>query len=550
MDEKYIQEMLSKYPLMDETEDDKRDYKLDNVVGLSKKENLPSKYQIRYDYIPYKPKQKNIGGCAACTATAAMMVQLYTDKKLSWMFAYANRRESDYQGKGAYVRELLSNIKDSGITLLDLFNVMKDYPEIHDILINDPNKDAIFAEAAKNKITGYIRISEDEVNSMLAQDIPVFVGVRVYDSFYTTINNNYIIPNAAGYKRGAHEMLLLGYNDETKLRTVLNWWDGEWDHELLLPYDSDIVTDYFIITDKPVIKPEVKKYTVGWNKDSKGWWYSPDGMTYYAGDWKQINGNWFRFDSEGYAYQNCWFKYSKDGKWYYFDDNCYMVYDKWILDNNKWYRLGSDGAMLIGWFQDTDGLWYYLDIDKGYMYSNCRILIDGKYYSFNIHGAWVKDGTTISDDLVNNAKEFEGYYSSWYYGDGTATIGYGTSTAGSVGKRLYNQNIKSCTREQAFEWFKEEMENGCQVLTNWLNENNISLSQNQFDACADVLYNMGFKNFKKFGIADIVLGNKASTWDNWKVCITDINGKEYPGLITRRWSEYKIFNDGDYSVRP
>ena len=94
------------------------------------------------------------------------------------------------------------------------------------------------------------------------------------------------------------------------------------------------------------------------------------------------------------------------------------------------------------------------------------------------------------------------------------------------------------------------MENGCQVLTNWLNENNISLSQNQFDACADVLYNMGFKNFKKFGISDIVLGNKASTWDNWKVCITDINGREYPGLITRRWSEYKIFNDGDYSVKP
>ena len=64
--ERYVQYMLDKYPLMDETEEDKRDYNLDNVVGLNKTENLPSEYHIKYDYIPYKPKQKNISGCAAC----------------------------------------------------------------------------------------------------------------------------------------------------------------------------------------------------------------------------------------------------------------------------------------------------------------------------------------------------------------------------------------------------------------------------------------------------------------------------------------------------
>ncbi|MDU5105002.1 MAG: hypothetical protein E6240_21655 [Clostridium butyricum] len=68
-----------------------------------------------------------------------------------------------------------------------------------------------------------------------------------------------------------------------------------------------------------------------------------------------------------------------------------MVSNKWILDNNKWYRLGPDGVMLTGWFKDSDGLWYYLDIDKGYMYSNCRILIDGKYYSFDSHGHWIEN---------------------------------------------------------------------------------------------------------------------------------------------------------------
>ncbi|WP_455820204.1 hypothetical protein [Clostridium butyricum] len=38
---------------------------------------------------------------------------------------------------------------------------------------------------------------------------------------------------------------------------------------------------------------------MGWNKDSKGWWYSQDGLTYYQSDWKMINGNWFSLILKG-----------------------------------------------------------------------------------------------------------------------------------------------------------------------------------------------------------------------------------------------------------
>lgn len=526
---------------------DLRDYDYSMVAGNSEKIDIPERFELDYN-IPIQ----NQGNVGSCVAHALMEMKSYIDNEMySIGFIYGNRSDTDYQGSGLVPREALKCIVKNGDCFKNSFDYNIEYPDVKNKML-EIGIDKLLTEAADHKSLAYISLSSDEIKEYLVKyKKPIMIVVRVYENFYNARSNKGIIPSKpVGAYKGNHAMVIVGYDGDTLM--IANSWGNTGDNGYYyLDINSTIIRELWALEDeKNVNRPEKKKYTVGWNKDDKGWWYSPDGLTYYKSDWKQLNGNWFRFDSNGYAYQNCWFKYDKDNKWYYFDNNCYMVSDKWILDNDKWYRLGSYGAMLTGWFKDTDGLWYYLDIDKGYMYSNCRILIDGKYYSFNIHGAWVKDGTTISDDLVNNAKEFEGYYSYWYYGDGTATIGYGTSTAGSVGNRLYKQGIKTCTRDQAFEWFKEEMENGCQVLINWLNENNISLSQNQFDACADVLYNMGFTNFKKFGIADIVLGNKASTWDNWNVCVTDCNGVKYPGLVTRRWSEYKMFTDSDYSIRP
>lgn len=526
---------------------DLRDYDYSMVTGSSEKIEIPEKFELDYD-IPIQ----NQGNVGSCVAHALMEMKSYIDNDMySIGFIYANRNDDDYQGSGLVPREALKHLVKEGDCFKESFDYNLEYPGIRNKM-SEIGIDKLLNEAANHKSLAYISLTADEIKEYLVKyKKPVMIVVRVYQNFYSSQSNKGIIPSEPiGTYKGNHAMVIVGYDSNT-LKIANSWGNTGDNGYYYLDINSSIIRELWVLEDeKNVNRPKKLKYTVGWNKDSKGWWYSEDGMDYYKSDWKMIKGNWFRFDSEGYAYQNCWFKYDKDNKWYYFDDNCYMVTDKWILDNNKWYRLDSNGAMLTGWYQDTDGLWYYLDIAKGYMYSNCRILIDGKYYSFNIHGAWVKDGTTVSDKLINNTKNFEGYYSYWYYGDGTATIGYGTSTAGSVGKKLKNQGIETCTKEQAFEWLKEEMQNGCQTLINWLNENNISLSQNQFDACADVLYNMGFTNFKKFGIADIVLGKKANTWDNWRVCITDINGVTYPGLITRRWSEYKIFNDGDYSVRP
>ena len=73
-----------------------------------------------------------------------------------------------------------------------------------------------------------------------------------------------------------------------------------------------------------------------WKKDSNGWWYT-EGSSWSVG-WKDINGEWYYFDKNGYM---------KTG---------------WVQDKNKWYYLNSSGAMaknttINGYILDLDGLW-------------------------------------------------------------------------------------------------------------------------------------------------------------------------------------------------
>lgn len=68
------------------------------------------------------------------------------------------------------------------------------------------------------------------------------------------------------------------------------------------------------------------KQVARWIQDKKGWWYENEDKTYPKSMWKFI-----------------------DGKWYYFDDNGYILQNKWQGE----YYLGSSGAMLVStWTPD------------------------------------------------------------------------------------------------------------------------------------------------------------------------------------------------------
>lgn len=160
-----------------------------------------------------------------------------------------------------------------------------------------------------------------------------------------------------------------------------------------------------------------------------------------ADAWKEINGKWYYYDSNGNAvkgwhfddhYQG-WFLFGSDGamltgwqkdkgKWYYLqpvNDGTHVkgiMRTGWVFDKqyNGWFLLDINGAMLTGW-QKRKGLWYflqpkttkkhvkgimrtgwlnwkgnkyYLDPKDGYMYTGTHI-INGKKRKFDSNGALI-----------------------------------------------------------------------------------------------------------------------------------------------------------------
>lgn len=79
------------------------------------------------------------------------------------------------------------------------------------------------------------------------------------------------------------------------------------------------------------------KYTVGWHKDSRGWWYANSTTTYYKEQWTEIKGKWYYFDKEGYMLESAW-KVEDNGDTYYLGADGDM-------QTNMVVGLGSDGKL-------------------------------------------------------------------------------------------------------------------------------------------------------------------------------------------------------------
>ena len=112
------------------------------------------------------------------------------------------------------------------------------------------------------------------------------------------------------------------------------------------------------------------KYSIGWNEDVVGWFYSYNGNNYYNNCWKEIENKWYYFNQEGYAECNKWIK--QNDKWYYLDEHCEMVQAvipeivKWKWIEGKCYAFGTNGEL----------------------YTDC-VTYDG--YTVNSNGEWVED---------------------------------------------------------------------------------------------------------------------------------------------------------------
>lgn len=126
-------------------------------------------------------------------------------------------------------------------------------------------------------------------------------------------------------------------------------------------------------------------------------WTSDDGTTYtdwvyankdgsLATGWKKINGTWYYFDKYGWMATG-WLNTDDEGKiWYYLDKSGAMV-SGWQKIGDYWYYFDESGVQVMNsWIKDGDS-WYYVVDD---MLKDGTFTIDGKEYTFDASGAWIK----------------------------------------------------------------------------------------------------------------------------------------------------------------
>lgn len=194
-----------------------------------------------------------------------------------------------------------------------------------------------------------------------------------------------------------------------------------------------------------------------WKKSGGKWWFAYDSATqkiqkkaWPSNEWVKIGGKSYHFDKNGYMHSkwykhtnNKWYWLGSDGAmrqstwakisgkwyfldgngqmktgrfsvsnaWYYCDGNGAMYANKWVKANNVWYWATGSGAFKMGW-QKVSGKWYYLDpAQQGAMKTGFYTVGVTTYYS-NGSGAMLTGWQHLTRDKVT----------SWYYFNGSGAM--------------------------------------------------------------------------------------------------------------------------------
>lgn len=159
-----------------------------------------------------------------------------------------------------------------------------------------------------------------------------------------------------------------------------------------------------------------------------------------------------------------------------------------------------------------------------------------KLIGFEIPKPLVNGQLDISDNGYAIIRDAEGFRSTAYLDTGGVwTIGFGTI------KYPNGTSVKkgdTCTRNEAEQWLKNDCAWVDACLDKYLS---IIVTQNQFDALASFVYNIGETAFVKSTMLTLInqnsLTSAASQFDRW---VFD-NGKRIKGLVNRRAKEKALF---------
>ena len=128
---------------------------------------------------------------------------------------------------------------------------------------------------------------------------------------------------------------------------------------------------------------------------------------------------------------------------------------------------------------------------------------------------------SVSDSGIRLIKKYEGLELEAYYCvSGQKTIGYGHTSS----------NLDKITESQADSLLRIDLE----VIEEYLN-NNYDFNQNEFDAVASFIYNIGIHRFSTSTFSRTLDSSELRKW-------VYANGKYLKGLKARRDEEINLYN--------
>jgi len=206
------------------------------------------------------PDIEDQGYLGSCTGNAIVGALEYLDKKndnvyedISRLFVYYQERLMEgtvNQDSGAQIRDGIKACAKIGACTEKL------WPYDYSKFTVKPSDEA-YADAAKRKITQYLRITNiNALKQSLADGYPVVFGFRVYKYFETEeMSKTGILKMPSWYESplGGHAVLCVGYDDVSSRIIVRNSWGKGWGQEgyFTMPYKyvtkSNLSSDYWSI---------------------------------------------------------------------------------------------------------------------------------------------------------------------------------------------------------------------------------------------------------------------------------------------------------------
>jgi hypothetical protein len=208
---------------------DSRDFTIDKFKVASATQ-LPTEY-----IIPYVPDIYDQGTSSMCVAFAlAGMKQSHewkergVKKRYSPAFIYSNREITDWQGEGMIPRQALKRLKYGTCEFND-FNTIGTYQTCKSIFNQKANQ--LVPLALPQKVYAYAKLKNtQEIKQCLFEfQMPVFISIDVYDSFYSTGSNGIVSPSS-GNNNGGHGVLVVGWKCISNIEylIILNSWSTSW----------------------------------------------------------------------------------------------------------------------------------------------------------------------------------------------------------------------------------------------------------------------------------------------------------------------------------